>query len=417
MESKGIVSLVVVSLVVIIFWLKPNTAKSNKNLSKNMFQKPPGKFTNFLTMVIIVTIFAVSMNSLSELIVHGEDGCDSRHKKHHCHEQQMHDEQPDLAIMQLITQDGSRDDYNARMPEIISPSEPYFYLIYSMCCLFLLSCIRLGRKRYQNHAKAISLSNEKHRPILRKFALDPNGVIEGRIKMPDRVSHSVPTRKENRRLLLVYMSSAFFLIITIYYTMNLINFFGDYSFTNRGRDYQTVKISLMALGYTYAGNTTVRYLSSNYFGDEDNNDAESTVSSTQIMNDAQINHSPASANDVLDALRREMRQTRQESELLRAELSQTKTKITKLECELDEKTSELQSIQELSLEMEKIIAETNLSGEKSLSLMDSVMVGDALFNGDKIDRQIFNDPNAIARAAIEAYKEGQKDKELLDFDF
>ena len=35
------------------------------------------------------------------------------------------------------------------------------------------------------------------------------------------------------------------------------------------------------------------------------------------MNDAQINHSPASANDVLDALRREMRQTRQESELLR----------------------------------------------------------------------------------------------------
>ena len=42
----------------------------------------------------------------------------------------------------------------------------------------------------------------------------------------------------------------------------------------------------MALGYTYAGNTTVRYLSSNYFGDEDNNDAESTVSSTQSMNDA-----------------------------------------------------------------------------------------------------------------------------------
>ena len=154
-----------------------------------------------------------------------------------------------------------------------------------------------------------------------------------------------------------------------------------------------------------------------YFGDEDNNHTESTVPSTQNMNDAQINHSPASANDVLDALRREMRQTRQESELLRAELSQTKTKITKLEYELDEKTSELQSIQELSQEMEKIITETNLSGEKSLSLMDSVMVGDALFNGDKIDRQIFNDPNAIARAAIEAYKEGQKDKELLDFDF
>ena len=354
---------------------------------------------------------------MTGLIFHVEDECNTRYKKHHCHEQPIHVEQPKIVMMELITQDDNHDDYSAKMPEIISPSEPYFSLIYLTSCLFLVSCIRIGRKRYKNHAKAISLSNDKHRPILRKLALDPNGVIEGRIKMPDRVPHSVPTSKENRRILLVYMSSAFFLIATLYYTMDLINFFDDYSFTNRERDYQTVKISLMALGYTYAGNTTVRYLSSNYLGDEDNNDAQSTASSTQNMNDSQINYSPASANDVLDALRREMRQTRQESELLRAELSQTKTKITKLEYELDEKTSELQSIQELSQEMEKIIAETNLSGEKSLSLMDSVMVGDALFNGDKIDRQIFNDPNAIARAAIEAYKEGQKDKELLDFDF
>lgn len=417
MESKAIISLIVVSLVVIIFWPKPKTTKSNRKYKNSVFQKPPGKVTNFLTSIIIVTIFAVSVNSLTGLIVDVQDDCDTRYKKRHCHEQTIHVEQPEIVMMELISQDGSNDDFSAKMPEIISPSEPYFYLTYSISCLFLVSCIRVGRKRYKNHAKAISISNERHRPILRKLALDPNGVIEGRIKMPDRVPHSVPTRKENRRLLLVYMSSAFFLIVTLYSTLELINFFDDYSFTNRERDYQTVKISLMALGYTYAGNTTVRYLSSNYFGDEDNNDAESTIPSTQNISGAQINHSPASANDVLDALRREMRQTRQESELLRTELSKTKTKITRLEYELDEKTSELQSIQELSQEMEKIIAETNLSGEKSLSLMDSVMVGDALFNGDKIDRQIFNDPNAIARAAIEAYKEGQKDKELLDFDF
>ena len=378
MESKAIISLFLVSLVVIIFWPKAKNTKFNRNYKNNVFQKPPGKVTNFLTSVIIVTILAVSVNSLAVLIVHGEDDCDTRYKKHHCHKQEVHIEQPEIVIMELITQDGSHDEYSAKMPEIISPSEPYFYLIYSTGCLFLVSCIRIGRNRYKNHAKAISISNDKHRPILRKLALDPNGVIEGRIKMPDRVPHSVPTRKENRRLLLVYMFSAFFLIVTLYSTLDLINFFDDYSFTNRERDYQTVKISLMALGYTYAGNTTVRYLSSNYFGDEDNNDAESTVPSTQNMSGAQINHSPASANDVLDALRREMRQTRQESELLRAELSKTKTKINKLEYELDEKTSELQSIQELSQEMEKIIAETNLSGEKSLSLMDSVMVGDAI---------------------------------------
>ena len=45
------------------------------------------------------------------------------------------------------------------------------------------------------------------------------------------------------------------------------------------------------------------------------------------------------------------------------------------------------------------------------------MVGDNLFNGDKIDKQIINDPEAIARAAIEAYREGQRDRSKIDLDF
>lgn len=416
MESKGIISLVIISLVIILFWPKSKPSKSRTQYNKKIFQKPPGKITDFLTVTIILTIFIVSVNSFTIFIDENEDDNCDRHKKHHCNEGQIQIDQPEIAMMELITHDVNHDDYSEKMPDIISPSESYFYILYSVSCLFLLSCIRIGRKRYKNHAQAISLSNDKHRPILRKLALDPKGVVEGRITMPDRVSHSVPTRRENRRMFFVYMSSAFFLIVTLYSTFDLVNF-DDYSFTNRGRDYQTAKISLMALGHTYAGNTAARYLSNTYFGDEENNDNDTTFSIIQNSSDTQINHSPASANDVLDALRREMRQTRQESELLREELSQTKSKITKLEHELDEKTSELQSIQELSQEMERIIAETNLSGEKSLSLMDSVMVGDALFNGDKIDKQIFNDPNAIARAAIESYKEGQKDRELLDFDF
>ncbi len=48
---------------------------------------------------------------------------------------------------------------------------------------------------------------------------------------------------------------------------------------------------------------------------------------------------------------------------------------------------------------------------------DSVLVGDALFNGDKIDKQVVNDPKAIAKAAIEAYKAGRTDVHAVELDF
>ena len=47
---------------------------------------------------------------------------------------------------------------------------------------------------------------------------------------------------------------------------------------------------------------------------------------------------------------------------------------------------------------------------KSLSFTDSVMVGDFVMGGVKIDKQINNDPEAIARAVIDAYRMGQNDK-------
>ena len=67
--------------------------------------------------------------------------------------------------------------------------------------------------------------------------------------------------------------------------------------------------------------------------------------------------------------------------------------------------------------MEKIVEDNKDSGAKALSLHDSVMVGDNLFNGDKIDKQIFNDHVAMAKAAIEAYREGRKDSSKIDLDF
>ena len=56
-------------------------------------------------------------------------------------------------------------------------------------------------------------------------------------------------------------------------------------------------------------------------------------------------------------------------------------------------------------------SESNVSESKSLSLTDSVMVGDSVMGGVKIDKQINNDPEAIARAVINAYKMGASDSE------
>ena len=84
---------------------------------------------------------------------------------------------------------------------------------------------------------------------------------------------------------------------------------------------------------------------------------------------------------------------------------------------MEKKALELETIQALSLDMERIVKQSENTQTKNLSLMDSVLVGDALFNGDKIDKQVVNDPKAIAKAAIEAYKAGRTDVHAVELDF
>ena len=126
---------------------------------------------------------------------------------------------------------------------------------------------------------------------------------------------------------------------------------------------------------------------------------------------------PTSAREVLAELAKEMRATRIESEMLRVQLNETREKVSNLESELEKKAVELETIQALSIDMERIVKQNENTQSKNLSLMDSVLVGDALFNGDKIDKQIVNDPKAIAKAAIEAYKAGITEVKALELDF
>ena len=123
---------------------------------------------------------------------------------------------------------------------------------------------------------------------------------------------------------------------------------------------------------------------------------------------------PATFAAVLQAMDLQLKQAVQDAEGLKSELDETKQKVVTLEIEVQERDSEIKQIKESKSHFDKMIQESLQSKDeeigKSLSLTDSVMVGDFVMEGVKIDKQINNDPEAIARAVIDAYRMGQNDK-------
>ncbi len=123
---------------------------------------------------------------------------------------------------------------------------------------------------------------------------------------------------------------------------------------------------------------------------------------------------PATFEEVLQAMEAELEKAMDAAKQLKQELDETKEKVENLEVEVQEKDIEIQQIKESKTNFDKMISENSESKDsetKSLSLTDSVMVGDSVMGGVKIDKQINNDPEAIARAVINAYKMGAKDSE------
>jgi hypothetical protein len=123
---------------------------------------------------------------------------------------------------------------------------------------------------------------------------------------------------------------------------------------------------------------------------------------------------PATFAAVLQAMDLQLKQAVQAAEGLKSELDETKEKVVTLEIEVQEKDSEIKQIKESKSHFDKIIQESSESKDegdgKSLSLTDSVMIGDSIMGGVKIDKQINNDPEAIARAVINAYRMGKSDE-------
>tara|TARA_B100001996_G_C18600317_1_gene569577 strand:- start:325 stop:1200 length:876 start_codon:yes stop_codon:yes gene_type:complete len=287
--------------------------------------------------------------------------------------------------------------------------------------------VNRASNRRIKHGKELEDSERNLRPILRRLAMDPNGVIEGRIRLPAAVPISKPSKKEERTIILIYAVSALILIWTF---LSIGSYFNELATEanskywgnnmDKNHDAQAFLLISMTLINTISSQIAVRYLFAEYEGEGDSILPPSVRNQQIEMEEERVRKlstDPATPDDVLKALAKEMEAAKAEAAFLRKELDETKDKVKGLEVELDEKKVELESIQEITKSMEKIVEDNKDSGDKALSLQDSVMVGDNLFNGDKIDKQIFNDPVAIAKAAIEAYREGRKDSEKIDLDF
>ena len=119
---------------------------------------------------------------------------------------------------------------------------------------------------------------------------------------------------------------------------------------------------------------------------------------------------PATFTEVLEAMDSELKKALQDAEMLNLELGETKLKVVNLEVEVREKDSEIRQIKDSKSHFNNIIKDSS-EDDKSLSLTDSVMMGDSIMGGVKIDKQINNDPAAIARAVINAYRMGKSDSD------
>lgn len=121
---------------------------------------------------------------------------------------------------------------------------------------------------------------------------------------------------------------------------------------------------------------------------------------------------PATFSEVIEAMDRQLKQAVKVAADLKIELDHTKDKLVTLENEVKEKDSEIMQIKESKSKLNDMVNEDSKSEEsKKLSLTDSVMVGDSVMGGVKIDKQFNNDPEAIARAVIDAYRMGKSDSD------
>ena len=96
--------------------------------------------------------------------------------------------------------------------------------------------------------------------------------------------------------------------------------------------------------------------------------------------------------------------------LWKEELSETRRHVTRLEHDLVERRAEIVLLEAAQTRFEgDMERQASREDGKGLSMQDSVVAGDAFVGSTVIDRQIVNDPEAIARAVLDAYRSGRSE--------
>lgn len=114
---------------------------------------------------------------------------------------------------------------------------------------------------------------------------------------------------------------------------------------------------------------------------------------------------PVTLDDIISALEFQLKHARQDAENAKSELQETRKKVASLEVEIGQKEIEINKILASKSNLDRVLDEQDVGGDsagrKSLSIQDSVVVGDTIFGGIKIDKLILNDAQAIAEAIIQ----------------
>ena len=118
--------------------------------------------------------------------------------------------------------------------------------------------------------------------------------------------------------------------------------------------------------------------------------------------------------DVVRELEKQRSQAQIESQQLRQQLSSqsiSASQMAAMQQELESLQQRVSDSEYVKSQLVQEIDDMKKKGDSELSMQDSVIAGDALVGSTKIESQtINNDPQAIARAAIEAYRMAKEEQ-------
>ena len=309
------------------------------------------------------------------------------------------------------------DDYSTEIP--FGPDGPYFWVAYFFLGVLIAGAMTLLLFRTTNYSSDQLKLRNLEISTIRKLALDPDGVVEGRIELPLQMEPCPPSQYETENgKLILGISTTLTIIGLMAILLETLDGYQYYKWTPYDhRQTGEFVLSAFLLAFImfsfYCSLAVVKLLNTTF-----NYGAESLLESVRPRESSQQelpeqlqtpSYEATRLEDVIQSLEHQMIMARLEAESLSNELKETKIKVTEMEVELEDKSDELDDMKSVLDNMQTIADKSDDANGKSLVMSDSVLVGDALFGSTKIDSQIINDPAAIARAAIEAYREGRKD--------